>query len=340
MGCRSAGDCQSARCASKSRRVRMETSSPASSIARYQASCPWVWAQACSPIASRATGRRAWPDGRFAWRRTGRLGRGACRENTRPVAASDLSVSPFSERRILPTAGGDRDSSIAFFARSRWATKRSIIDQTPGPGKAPNQPITMRARNLISSIFAQGSIITKTGAIRTESADLFEARKLLVQEAAGGRLWVSSGPTASPASSCSPRSNLPAAEPQKVASVEGITEYQLDNGLRVLLFPDASQSKVTVNMTVLVGSRQEGYGETGMAHLLEHMVFKGTPAHPEHSQGAPGPRRPVQRQHLGRSRSIISRRWRPLTRTSSSPSSWKPTGWSTATSSARTWIRR
>src|SRR5438552_3223172 len=68
--------------------------------------------------------------------------------------------------------------------------------------------------------------------------------------------------------------------PKKIASVEGITEYQLDNGLRVLVFPDSSQSKVTVNMTVLVGSRQEGYGETGMAHLLEHMVFKGTPRHP------------------------------------------------------------
>src|SRR6516164_6428447 len=71
------------------------------------------------------------------------------------------------------------------------------------------------------------------------------------------------------------------AEPRKVASVEGITEYQFDNGLRALLFPDNSQSKVTVNLTVLVGSRQEGYGETGMAHLLEHMVFKGTPRHPK-----------------------------------------------------------
>lgn len=72
---------------------------------------------------------------------------------------------------------------------------------------------------------------------------------------------------------------LAAGSPKQVASVEGITEYQLDNGLRVLLFPDSSQSKVTVNMTVLVGSRHEGYGETGMAHLLEHMVFKGTPTH-------------------------------------------------------------
>src|SRR3954464_3162637 len=72
-----------------------------------------------------------------------------------------------------------------------------------------------------------------------------------------------------------------AGEPRKVATVEGITEYQFDNGLRALLFPDNSQSKVTVNQTVLVGSRHEGYGETGMAHLLEHLVFKGTPKHPQ-----------------------------------------------------------
>ena len=72
-----------------------------------------------------------------------------------------------------------------------------------------------------------------------------------------------------------------AAAPKKVTSVEGITEYRLDNGLRVLLFPDPTRPKVTVNLTVLVGSRHEGYGETGMAHLLEHMVFKGTPTHPD-----------------------------------------------------------
>jgi zinc protease len=70
------------------------------------------------------------------------------------------------------------------------------------------------------------------------------------------------------------------AAPQKVVTIEGITEYRLDNGLRVLLFPDQSRSTVTVNMTVLVGSRHEGYGEAGMAHLLEHMLFKGTPTHP------------------------------------------------------------
>src|SRR5437764_14657316 len=74
---------------------------------------------------------------------------------------------------------------------------------------------------------------------------------------------------------------LLAESPKKIASVEGITEYNLYNGLRLLLFPVSSQSKVSVNLTVLVGSRQEGYGETGMAHLLEHMVFKGTPKHPK-----------------------------------------------------------
>jgi zinc protease len=61
------------------------------------------------------------------------------------------------------------------------------------------------------------------------------------------------------------------------ATVDGITEYTLTNGLRVVLFPDPSRPKTTVNVTYLVGSRMENYGETGMAHLLEHMVFKGTP---------------------------------------------------------------
>jgi zinc protease len=63
---------------------------------------------------------------------------------------------------------------------------------------------------------------------------------------------------------------------QKVTSVEGITEYAWPNGLRVLLFPDQSQPKVTVNVTYLVGSRHEGNGEAGMAHLMEHMLFLRT----------------------------------------------------------------
>jgi zinc protease len=65
----------------------------------------------------------------------------------------------------------------------------------------------------------------------------------------------------------------------RVTSVEGITEYKLANGLHFLLFPDPTKQTITVNATYLVGSRYEHYGETGMAHLLEHMVFKGTPKH-------------------------------------------------------------
>ncbi|HEY4360472.1 MAG TPA: pitrilysin family protein [Bryobacteraceae bacterium] len=60
---------------------------------------------------------------------------------------------------------------------------------------------------------------------------------------------------------------------QKKASLGGVTEYDFPNGLRVLLYPDAASPKVTINVTYLVGSRHEGYGETGMAHLLEHMNF-------------------------------------------------------------------
>jgi zinc protease len=60
---------------------------------------------------------------------------------------------------------------------------------------------------------------------------------------------------------------------QKRASEGGITEYDFPNGLRVLLYPNPANPKITVNVTYLVGSRFEGYGETGMAHLLEHMDF-------------------------------------------------------------------
>ncbi|HUL95726.1 MAG TPA: pitrilysin family protein [Usitatibacter sp.] len=71
----------------------------------------------------------------------------------------------------------------------------------------------------------------------------------------------------------------------KITSVEGINEYRVDsNGLKVLLFPDPSKPTITINVTYLVGSRMENYGETGMAHLLEHLMFKGSPRHPHIDQ--------------------------------------------------------
>jgi zinc protease len=84
--------------------------------------------------------------------------------------------------------------------------------------------------------------------------------------------------TARPAAKQKAPASQPA--PVKVASVEGITEYVLGNGLHVLLFPDQTKPTITVNVTYLVGSRNESYGETGMAHLLEHLMFKGSPNHP------------------------------------------------------------
>ena len=69
--------------------------------------------------------------------------------------------------------------------------------------------------------------------------------------------------------------------PELITEVEGITEYRYENGVQLLLFPDQSKPQFTVNMTVLVGSRHEGYGESGMAHLLEHLLFKGTDTFPD-----------------------------------------------------------
>ncbi|WPO77155.1 pitrilysin family protein [Flavobacterium sp. KACC 22761] len=72
------------------------------------------------------------------------------------------------------------------------------------------------------------------------------------------------------------KSVAPKDTPKFITNVEGVKEYSLKNGLKVLLIPDASQSNMVVNIVYNVGSRNEGYGEKGMAHLLEHMLFKST----------------------------------------------------------------
>lgn len=64
--------------------------------------------------------------------------------------------------------------------------------------------------------------------------------------------------------------------PKFVGNIEGVKEYKLPNGMNILLIPDQSQSNMVVNIIYNVGSKDEGYGEKGMAHLLEHMLFKST----------------------------------------------------------------
>ncbi|MCX7829002.1 MAG: insulinase family protein, partial [Thermanaerothrix sp.] len=69
--------------------------------------------------------------------------------------------------------------------------------------------------------------------------------------------------------------------PLPEASLGGVNQYRLPNRLMVLLIRDPSASNVTVNMVYWVGSSDERDGERGLAHLLEHLLFKGTPSHPD-----------------------------------------------------------
>ncbi|MBC7659804.1 MAG: insulinase family protein [Chitinophagaceae bacterium] len=87
--------------------------------------------------------------------------------------------------------------------------------------------------------------------------------------------------SAKPSETPKPSASSALSAPVFVTDVEGFKEYQLSNGLKVVLFPDASKPRITVNITYKVGSRHEGNGEAGMAHLLEHMMFKGTPTRPD-----------------------------------------------------------
>ena len=58
-----------------------------------------------------------------------------------------------------------------------------------------------------------------------------------------------------------------------------VTEATLDNGLRVLVLEDHRSPVVSVQAWYRVGSRNERPGATGLAHFLEHMMFKGTRTH-------------------------------------------------------------
>ena len=128
--------------------------------------------------------------------------------------------------------------------------------------------------------------VTRLGVILLAAIGAMGLLRVPVQ---GAEASVAPGTQAPPAAATPAKAARPAtgaskvrvAAPVKVTEVEGITEYRLSNGLRVLLFPDQSKPTITVNVTYLVGSRHENYGETGMAHLLEHMMFKGTPKNPD-----------------------------------------------------------
>src|SRR5437879_4698962 len=63
------------------------------------------------------------------------------------------------------------------------------------------------------------------------------------------------------------------------AQAPAVLATTLDNGLRVLLLEDHRSPIVSYQTWYRVGSRNESRGHTGIAHFLEHLMFKGTPAH-------------------------------------------------------------
>src|SRR5215813_12306898 len=70
----------------------------------------------------------------------------------------------------------------------------------------------------------------------------------------------------------------------KITEYDGITEYKLDsNDLKLLLAPRRAAPVVAFMVLYRVGSRNEAVGYTGATHLLEHMLFKGTPTYNKHN---------------------------------------------------------
>lgn len=65
-------------------------------------------------------------------------------------------------------------------------------------------------------------------------------------------------------------------QPILVKSQQKIEEYKLDNGFRIILAPNDKETKVFMNTIYLTGSLNDPQGKGGLAHLLEHLAFKGT----------------------------------------------------------------
>ena len=99
--------------------------------------------------------------------------------------------------------------------------------------------------------------------------------------------------------------------PRRSPRSKAFTEYRLTTACKCCVCPDDSKPTVTVNLTVFVGSRHEGYGETGMAHLLEHMLFKGTPDQHANPQGAARARSASSTARPGSTAPTTTRRCRP-----------------------------
>src|SRR5258708_20450472 len=66
---------------------------------------------------------------------------------------------------------------------------------------------------------------------------------------------------------------LAAELPRRTVSIEGETEYRLENGLKVLTPPDPAADTIPVHIVYMAGPPHAGYGDTGLSHLLSHILF-------------------------------------------------------------------
>ena len=73
---------------------------------------------------------------------------------------------------------------------------------------------------------------------------------------------------------------LAAVAPARALDID-VTSFTLDNGMQVVVIPDHRAPVVTHMVWYKTGAADETQGKAGVAHLLEHLMFKGTPEHPD-----------------------------------------------------------
>ena len=192
------------------------------------------------------------------------------------LRAGFLGAERHPSARRAASPGGCRSSAPGAIP-TRWQANRAeLIPRMRGLPFAFNPPRVLTASGV-------RKLMTISASRRSPARSAILSLAALAGAAAFAAFAAfTAAPNASVAAPKAPRAarKTPVVA-QEVRSIEGVTEYRLANGLQVLLYPDQSSSTVSINVTYKVGSRHESYGETGMAHMLEHMNFKGTPTHPK-----------------------------------------------------------
>lgn len=144
----------------------------------------------------------------------------------------------------------------------------------------PTRQLTLSAMAFALLLPASGAVNAQTGEAATKPAMKSDAATASDTAKGGaGAASATAETAASGETKAAGADTAQSSEDKKKAA--DLSTFTLDNGLKVVVLPDHRAPVVTQMIYYKAGSADEAPGQSGIAHFLEHLMFKGTKAHPE-----------------------------------------------------------